>query len=1082
MRILFTMFFSVLACLNLLAQYDTYPFEKIDNSMGLSQGRIYSIAEDSIGFMWFGTMDGLNRYNGSEIKVFKRIPSDTNSISNNLIRKIIVDHIGNLWVGTDFGLNIYNHFDESFKKIFFESNNLEGLANNSITDLKWFRNKIYATTLGGGFYLVDPISFEIICLKEPEKLDVKDFSNQYAPICPDSSNRIWFHSNNNLYYYDLVDHDVHKVDCEKLNEISSILEISKMLLSPEGNLLISTYGEAILEYNPTTNSLSSFLSKKLIETFDHYFSVYDFLIDGDIMYIGTNLNGLYKYNMTTLEFENFKHDPTFNYSLSSNNIRCLLLDSNGLLWLGTNGRGINILAPSAIRFDGLTDELVDPINNNNLSVRALLVDEDNNIWVGGYNSLYRINGKERNIKSFLEGDPIYSLLIDPKYNDTLWVGIEGAGLIKLNVNTGGYIRYFPLLQQHPILGSTIYKMLADSNIIWAGTEHGLNKYDILTNENHLFSYDPKDTSGIIFGDIIDILKDDKGNIWVGSNKGGIGRLDVEKNVFKQYIFNADIAGTLSSNSIKDIFQDTNGTIWIATTEGLNRYNADTDDFDVFNKENYLPLDVIYGILEDNNNNLWLSTNEGICRFNPQTHDYKRFDKYDGLQSNEFNSGAYYKSKNGEMFFGGINGYNSFHPERLHENRLKPRIVFTKLKKFNKEIKLVPGLNNRQSISFDYDDAIFTIEFSALNFTKPTKNQYAYKLEGLDGTENHWINIGNRNFFDFTGLKPGVYVFHVKGSNNDGVWNNKGNSIRIIINPPFWNTMAFKVSAIILIIMLIYFMFIFRLRRIKNQRAKLRVLVDIKTKELKKTNESLKNEIIIRKQTEEELIIANKTKDKFFSIIGHDLKSPLNSLLGFSELLHNEYDAFTDEEKKEFIKDIFNNTRNLSKLTENLLYWARTQTGKIVVNPKLTNLYNLIVDSGELLTQLSRAKEITISIDVNNNYHVFVDTNMISTVFRNIISNAIKFTPRGGRIDVKASEIDNYINVSICDTGIGIEQQSINNLFKITKKFNTYGTDNETGSGLGLIVCREFTLKNNGNITVESEPGKGSTFTIKLPKL
>lgn len=1077
---LFSIIMSIIFSTHLLfSSADGYTFEKITNSMGLSQGRIHTIIEDKTGFMWFGTKDGLNWYNGYEIKTFKKIPSDTNSISNNDISKIILDYKGNLWIATAQGLNRFNSDDETFTKIYFSKNTINDIANNTIIDVCSHKDKLYATTFSGGFYMIDPITEKVRCLKKPKQLTYKEFVNYFSPIGA-TNDKIWFFISKELFYYDLKEDEVQKINCDGIDEIAYEMEFSKIIPTTNKRLLISTFGRSIVIYDPKTNEISNFFPTIPVINHDHFLAIYDFVINDSIMYVGTHYEGLYIINMNSGLITNLRHDPEVNYSISSNNIRTIYVDKNNLIWIGTNGRGINILSPTSLKFKGLKYDLLDPKTNNTLSVRAFLIDGEDNLWVGGYNALYKIDRKKDQVTRYMDELPVYSLLMDPIHKDTMWVGLEGPALAKFNIKTGDYIVFHPLLKKHKIVGDVVYSFLADSNIIWAGTQLGLNRYNILTDENEFISHDPYDSTSINLGGVVDIMKDINGDIWIGTNKGGVGVFNDKDLKFKHFLADTKKPRSLSGNSIKDIFQDSKGDIWIATTEGLNRYKYESNDFDVYNRENLFSADVIYGIQEDNNRNLWISTNHGICRFNPETLEKKCFSKKDGLQDNEFNTGAHYMSDEGEMFFGGVNGFNYFFPEDIVDNPLKPDIVFTKLKKLNEEIKLNPGIQNLESLTFDHDDAIFTIEFSALNFTKPSKNQYAYKLEGVEGASDEWINIGNRNFFDFTGLKPGEYVFRVKASNNDGVWNENDTSIRIIIKPPFWNTFAFRVFAIIGTIIMIYLIFILRVRSINHQKKKLSRLVDEKTQELQNTNSNLRNEIEFRKKAEKELAIANKTKDKFFSIIGHDLKSPLNSLLGFTDLLHKEYNAFDDAQKKEFIEDIYKNTSNLSKLTDNLLFWARTQTGKIVADPANLNIDEIVYENVELLKQQAFSKEISIDVNILEGMQVYIDKNMANTVFRNIISNAIKFTNRGGKIKIDGEELTEYIDIRITDNGVGMNQEAVQSLFNITKKFKTYGTEDETGTGLGLIVCKEFMLKSNGDILVESEPGKGSKFIVRMP--
>lgn len=1080
MRLFFHLSVFIFLPILVLSQNQNYTYGKIDNNDGLSQGRVSCILQDELGFMWFGTRDGLNRYNGYEIEVFLRESGNKQSISSNRIQCLAKDNNGNLWVGTANGLNKFNYNTETFSRIFFEE--LNNILYNNVISLLFDDGNIYALTILGGFYKVDIASNTFVCLHKPYYNTVNQDETLLSCLAAAKS-RIWFTSHSYLHFYN-KENGIVQIDSNlKLMDISENFPLSSMKVINDSVFYLSAFGHGLFEYNRASGLIEKIIKVKDYNSCNESKHFYTFILHDSIIWAGTHNCGLLKYDLCSGELGTFNNTINSSYHLPVKNVISLFRDRNGVLWIGTNGYGVYYLAENKQKFNSYNDMLRDFRSDKPLSVRAIYVDNEKKLWVGGYNGLYRIDRKNGTYTNLLKDSPVYSIAQDPVNENIVWVGLDGSGLIRLNKKNGTHKQYnYPDLDKHPVKGMAFYEIFTDSNFIWFASNVGLNKFNAQTQENTLFSYDTKNPNSINFGHITCIIKDKLGNgYWIGTNQGGLGFFDGMTNNFKKFTHDPENPKSISSNNIKCILQDANGLLWVGTNEGLNRFNPYSESFTVYSMKHGLPNNVIYGILEDKNHKLWLSTNKGICSFDPKSLKTESFDVSDGLQNNEFNTAAYHKSNDGEMFFGGVGGLNSFIPENILQNDFQPDLVFTKLRKFNKEIKLTPGIHSRDILNLDHQDAIFTIEFTAIDYLQPQRNLYSYKLSGLESENEEWVELGNRNFIDFIGLSPGRYKLNVRASNNENIWTSKGNELTIIIPPPVWNRSWFKIILIVSAIVIVLAVFRIRINTIKRQKSKLSSLVDEKTKELKSINTDLRIEIENRKKTEAELTIANNTKDKFFSIIGHDLKSPLSSLLGFSEVLNEEYDSFTDEERRLFINDIYKNTSNLTRLTENLLYWSRTQTGKIIVNPEICSLDKLITENIDLIKNQADKKEISIHHDTDNTIKVLADVNMIKTVFRNILSNAIKFTHRGGEIRIISSQTDKSIEVIFEDNGIGMNQETLNNLFKIGTKVKTYGTEKESGTGLGLIISKEFIKYNKGELSIESQEGQGSRFIITLPK-
>jgi signal transduction histidine kinase len=451
---------------------------------------------------------------------------------------------------------------------------------------------------------------------------------------------------------------------------------------------------------------------------------------------------------------------------------------------------------------------------------------------------------------------------------------------------------------------------------------------------------------------------------------------------------------------------------------------------------------------------------------------------EGLQSMEFNLRACCRSNDGELFFGGMNGFNSFYPESLKDNPYIPEIVFTSFFKTTKAEKEYMDVELANEVVLNYNDHTFTIEFAALEFTNPEKNRYAYMLEGVSGD---WIETGNRRFVPFSNLPPGEYTFRVKGSNNDGVWNVSGPSLKIIIKPPWWRTSWAWAAYIIILAGGIMVYVRMRERKLVRERDVLEQKIHLRTLKIEEQNAQIlqKNEEL--NKLNNELSSLNSTRDKFFSIIAHDLRNPFNTILGLSEMALGNMGQADHEKMRKSFADIRDTAKHTFDLLQNLLLWARSQTGALDFLPESFNLTERIQENIDLVKSQAEKKNIDLYYGDIIPVMVTGDTRMIDTVLRNLLTNAIKFTGQQGQVTVSVQEDEGCVEVHVQDSGIGIAQENVAKIFMLDSKYVRKGTDKERGSGLGLILCHEFLEKHNGTIRVESEPGKGSCFIITLPR-
>ncbi len=802
---------------------------------------------------------------------------------------------------------------------------------------------------------------------------------------------------------------------------------------------------------------------------------------GDTAIWATTDYGFQVLDLNNNRIHNTRYNADNPFGVSSSGLKTISADSKGGVWIGGNGYGLNYYFPVSKGFKHLTYQ---PGQNKGLdfrSIRTIYVDKNQNLFVGGYGGMNAFDKAGNLIWRNPDLDVAYVSYPDMQNENYLWVGRESGGLILVDKKQGKFIHSFDnnLLQiKDKLSGNFIMSLLPKSkNELWVGTETGLNLFNTETFKSQFFQHDPANKMSIPAGRIRDIFKDSKGRTWLGSFGGGVAYMKNDDMLFRTFKNDPRDPKSISSNNVYCVHESMSGDIYIGTESGLNRFDEITQTFAHFNTSNGLVNDVVYRIENDLLGRLWISTNEGLSCFDPLKKTFRNYDREDGLQANEFNSNASFVDEYGTMYFGGINGVTFFDPLSLKDNTKAPKVIFTDLTIKNKKAIIDPPITKAEKVILDYDNQAFKLEFAALNFYKPRKNQFAYRIKEIN---EEWQLLGNKNSIEIIHLGFGTFTFEVKASNNDNYWSTDPAQLIISIPPPFWAAKWFIFTTIAVFLLLLFILYRLRVRNLEKNKLALEKEINLRTHELQVANFSLKSEIEIRQQTEEELQIANRTKDRFFSIIAHDLKNPIGVLLGLTELLKTEFDDLSQEEKKEMVDAMFKSATDNYKLLENLLSWARSQQKRLNLSIKAFDLFELVQENIGFLGEQAKTKKIQIQVELSAKTYVLADYETISTVVRNLISNAIKFTPIGGTIQINTVKNQDTITLAITDNGIGIEQENIEKLFRIDEQVKRSGTMNEKGTGLGLVLCKEFVEANYGSISVKSEAGKGSTFSITLP--
>lgn len=825
-------------------------FERLSISNGLSQNTVTCIIQDSKGFMWFGTQYGLNRYDGYKFEKFKTDPWNTNSISDNYINAIFEDAKGVLWVGTrSGGVNRYDPDKDQWTRFRHDARDSDSISSNQIfvihADRKGF---LWAATPRGGLDRLTPES-GVWKLYTFSPADSENKANSIVmSLWEDDSGIFWLGTNRGLVRFnpDTEETVFYMHDSRNPNSLSHNY-VTSLVMDATGILWIGTYGGGINRFDPAAGQWTHFRGKPEAGhlSSDRVLFLYK-RSSGDELWVGTDGEGLCHFDLREQRWHCYRFKPEVPDSISENIINCILEDRSGLFWIGTANRGLNKFDPQKERWGHFRH---DPNNSNSLNhntVAAIYEDRAGLLWVGtlggGLNRLDRKSGRwtaysrQRSDPNGPGHELVTSIVEDGQ--GALWVGTWGGGVSRLDRKSGQWFRY----RRNPkitdgLQDNRIEDLFIDSqDSLWIGTHGGgLHRFDHRLNRWTVFRHQPDNLNSLSHDNVMTIFEDKSGILWIGTYGGGLNAFDRENGLWRSYRHNPQNPNSLSSNFVISIYEDSFSMLWVGTSSGLNQFDRVDRKWRRYSMKEGLVNDLVYGILEDDSENLWLSTNRGLSRYNLRSNFFKNYTEADGLQSDEFNQGAFFKSEQGEMFFGGINGFNCFFPDRIKKNTHVPPVLITALNSFDRPIKLAEAINESGAITLSYKDDYLVVEFAALDYRNPLKNQYAYKLEGLN---KGWVFIGNRRYATFAHLAPGHYVFRVKGSNNDRVWNHDGSSLIIEIDPPVWGRWWFRVLLGLLALTAAIGLFQWRFHRIEVQKRRLEIEVAERTKELKAKNDEL----------------------------------------------------------------------------------------------------------------------------------------------------------------------------------------------------------------------------------------------------
>lgn len=1055
-------------------------FKRLTVDEGLSNNNVLALTQDRQGFIWIGTNDGLNRYDGYDFTTFRHDARDSTTLSNNGVSALLLDYQGRLWVGATEGVNLFDPDTGSFTAY-----TLRGEAGESVSRriTALFEDRSHRIWVGTtrGLYLFDPNRHEFTRYGY-EATSASDFRgdlyrlNYVTAIYEDRIGRIWIGTSGGLNLLDSARGIFSRFETSAGAMVED--EVRDMAEDSDGNLWVATVRDGLYRLDAAALQFTRYARVAGDPSSLPSNSVRALQWFRGRLVVGTS-EGLAVFNQARETFTTFTTVYGDETSLSFPSVRCILEDDQGNLWIGT-WEGLNYFDRYSSHFVHVRRNPEDPRGLSDNLISSFAEDASGGVWVGtergGLNYVSpdrrstRTYRHESGATSTPSVDNVKALLVDSR--GTLWLGTHDGGLNRYDRRTGrfDYFRHDPS-DSTSLSGDRVYAIYEDRlGDLWIGTNKtGLNRFDRETGR--FIRYTVNSGPGSISSNEVNAIHEDRlGNLWVGTAQG-LNLMDRRSGTFTHFLPRRDDTASLIDPTIRTIFEDSRGRLWVGTSGGLELFDRRHESFTHYTVRDGLPNDAINCILEDADNNLWVSTNQGLSRFDPQSRTFRNFDVRDGVQSSQFNMNACMAASDGQLYFGGVNGFSRFHPASIAVNPLEPPVYITGFNLFNQPITasmagspLARDISETEEITLRHDQNVLSFEYVALNYAVSARNQYAYILEGFD---EEWNYVGTRRSATYTNLPPGRYTFRVKASNNDGLWNEQGAMLKIHVLPPMWRTWWAYLSYVLILGATGYGAYRYSLNvlRLKNRLA-------------------LEQ---IRRKTDDDLHAA---KMQFFTNISHEFRTPLTLIVGPLQELLDAHDV--DSKSRENLSFIKRNADRLLRLVNQLMDFRKLETNHMRLEVARTNIVAFIREIALNFDEFARHAGIRFSVRTDyDGVYVWFDRDKLETVFVNLLSNAFKFTPDGGEISVeirlsgptphahegeRSSDVGR-VHVTVRDTGVGMSKDDLDHIFE---RFYQARPRVRNGTGIGVTLARGIVEIHGGTMTVESRKGQGTSFTVTLP--
>lgn len=1022
-----------------------FSFKKYQVEDGLSHNTVWCAIQDSYGFIWLGTSDGLNRYDGRGNKVYRNVLNDKFSLENNFVEALI-ELEGNIWVGTNSGLYIYDRATDRFS--YFDKTTQYGVYISSEIKkiIKTQNGLLWIATLGQGFFIYDPktdvltqnsvqTSFVWDICQSSDRKKIYISSLQEGLLCFDENGKF-------LQSYE-ISLKSNAPDSYRVNCIQDI----------EGEIWIGAGSNLLSRLDQQTGIVENYDASALNFGAIHCLLRYT---EQELL-VGTD-NGLYLFDRAAKTFQR-ADNPADPRSLSDQTINGMMWDAEGALWVLTNLGGINYMSKQTKRFDYYSPAYLSGIPGAGEVVGPFCESKDNNAWIGTQNGLYFFNAATRELTEYIIAGnkkkyDIRSLLLD---GDHLWVGTYAEGIRVINLRTGAVKAYTHSRGiPNTICSNDVLSIYKDrKGEIFVGTSWGLCQYNPATDNFMTI------TSVGSMISIVDIYEDMYNNLWIATSNSGVFSYNTVNWHWKHYQHEREDSTTITSNSVVTLFEDAKGTMWFGTNGGgLCSFDSKTKTFIDFDPQNtLLPNKVIYSIEQDQTGDLWISSNAGIFKINPITKgNFRQFTINDGLQGNQFMSRSSLKSSDGKLYFGGINGFNVFQPDRFVDNTYIPPVYVTDIRlpyqtdeqEVKKMLQLGKPLYLADKITLSYQNNSFSIRFVALSFEDPARNRYSYILKGVD---KEWIMNSENNTASYTNLPPGEYEFEVRGSNNDHQWNEKTTTLKVVITPPWWRTtLAYIVYVLLLLGWMGWLAWRWNLQVKRKYKRRMEKYQIAKEQEV------------------------YKSKISFFINLVHEIRTPLSLIrLPLEKLLEKEREG----KDAKYLSVIDKNVNYLLGITNELLDFQKMESGSLNLNLKNCDIKELVSDVYNQFTSPAELKEIKLVLTLpDHDLKSMVDRDKLSKILVNLMGNAIKYTRT--RIELKLISDDAGYEIQVIDDGPGVPDEQKQKIFEAFYQLPDDEVASTVGTGIGLAYAKSLAEAHQGGLRLEDNAMGGSSFILSLP--